>query len=155
MPFRRLVLRICSVEGCDRAVVARGMCSLHYQRLMRHGHPASVLKTERGKVARYFVEAVVPYDDDACLLWPFCYDQNGYARIKHKGRATNVHAAICEHRHGSPPTPKHVAAHSCGNGDFGCVNPNHVRWATRSENMAHRRFKRKRLRLVAAARELS
>ena len=93
MPFRRLVLRICSVEGCDRAVVARGMCSLHYQRLMRHGHPASVLKTERGKVARYFVEVVVPYDDDACLLWPFCYDQNGYARIKHKGRATNVHAA--------------------------------------------------------------
>ena len=28
----------------------------------------------------------------------------------------------------------HQAAHSCGHGDEGCVNPSHLRWATPQEN---------------------
>lgn len=28
------------------------------------------------------------------------------------------------------------AAHSCGRAGDGCVNPRHLRWATRAENMA-------------------
>jgi hypothetical protein len=27
-----------------------------------------------------------------------------------------------------------LAAHSCGNGHLGCVNPRHLRWATAKEN---------------------
>ena len=30
-------MRRCSVPGCDRVHLARGWCSLHYQRWLRHG----------------------------------------------------------------------------------------------------------------------
>jgi hypothetical protein len=35
----------CSVEGCDRARVARGLCGRHYQRAKAHGILASFAKT--------------------------------------------------------------------------------------------------------------
>jgi hypothetical protein len=38
--------------------------------------------------------------------------------------------------HGPPPTPKHQAAHLCGRGGDGCVNPHHLAWKTQAENMA-------------------
>ena len=41
---------------------------------------------------------------------------------------------MCFLAHGEPPTPDHVAAHSCGKGRDGCVHPKHLRWATSSEN---------------------
>src|SRR5690606_20841041 len=34
------------------------------------------------------------------------------------------------------PTPRHEAAHSCGNGHLGCCNPRHLRWASHVANMA-------------------
>lgn len=32
-------MKVCSIEGCGRNVIGRGFCSLHYQRLIRHGDP--------------------------------------------------------------------------------------------------------------------
>lgn len=43
---------------------------------------------------------------------------------------------MCILAHGEPPSPEHVAAHSCGQGHEGCVNPGHLRWATVAENIA-------------------
>lgn len=31
--------RLCTIEGCDRALIARGWCSMHYQRWKNHGDP--------------------------------------------------------------------------------------------------------------------
>jgi hypothetical protein len=41
---------------------------------------------------------------------------------------------MCELAHGEPPTSKHEAAHSCGKGHEGCVNPKHLAWKTKTEN---------------------
>jgi hypothetical protein len=41
---------------------------------------------------------------------------------------------MCQLVHGDPPTPAHQAAHSCGSGHLGCVNPKHLSWKTQSEN---------------------
>ena len=30
---------ICSIEGCNEVIIARGWCSIHYRRFMRHGDP--------------------------------------------------------------------------------------------------------------------
>lgn len=41
---------------------------------------------------------------------------------------------MCEKAHGEPTSPELDAAHSCG--VRLCINPRHLRWATRAENMA-------------------
>jgi hypothetical protein len=43
---------------------------------------------------------------------------------------------MCILAHGGPPTAEHEAAHRCGNGHLGCINPNCLRWATPEENEA-------------------
>jgi hypothetical protein len=49
-----------------------------------------------------------------------------------------VSRLVCEEVRGPPPTSKHDAAHNTPNGCVGglCVNGDHLRWATRKENMA-------------------
>lgn len=85
---------------------------------------------------RYFREVVVGYTGDDCLLWPFSKSNKGYGTINHDGRNLTVSRFLCAEVNGPPPTPDHVAAHSCGRGHTGCVNPRHLRWATRTENEA-------------------
>jgi hypothetical protein len=50
------------------------------------------------------------------------------------GERYYAHRFMCELVHGQAPTKHHQAAHSCGNGHLGCVNPNHISWKTRSGN---------------------
>jgi hypothetical protein len=73
---------------------------------------------------------------DPCLFWPFGRSKNGYAYVGKSPRG--VHRVMCEHRNGPPPSPEHQAAHSCGKGHLGCVNPHHLNWKTVSENQIER-----------------
>jgi hypothetical protein len=45
-----------------------------------------------------------------------------------------AHRFVCQEVHGAPPSDRHHAAHSCGKGHEGCINPRHLRWATPLEN---------------------
>lgn len=92
------------------------------------------MKTGQGEAQRFF-EAAKSYFGEDCLIWPFSRKPNGYAAVCVKGRRQNVHRAICLFAHGEPPSPKHEAAHSCGNGTLGCITRKHLRWATRQENI--------------------
>lgn len=76
---------------------------------------------------------------DECLIWPFSSNWNGYG-LMNLGRKTHyAHRSMCKIAHGEPPTPKHQAAHSCNNGEGGCVNPRHLSWKTPSANLIDRR----------------
>lgn len=80
----------------------------------------------------------VDYDGDDCLTWPFggC---NGYGMCCVGGRKRQyAHRVMCELVHGEAPSAEHEAAHSCGKGHLGCVNPKHIQWKTRSENQLDR-----------------
>jgi hypothetical protein len=55
------------------------------------------------------------------------------------GDTLYAHRLMCQLAHGDPPTPDHIAAHSCGRGHEGCVNPNHLSWKTYSENELDKR----------------
>ncbi|WP_409574795.1 HNH endonuclease [Sphingopyxis sp. PET50] len=48
------------------------------------------------------------------------------------GKPTRVSRIVCERKNGPEPFPGAQAAHFCGNAT--CVNPSHLRWATKSEN---------------------
>lgn len=80
------------------------------------------------------------HKSDDCLFWPFYRNGlHGYPYLGCKGRVRRAHRVMCELAHGPAPTPQHQAAHSCGNGKNGCVNPRHVAWKTASENMLDKR----------------
>lgn len=77
-----------------------------------------------------------------CLIWPFARESRvGRAMMgmASEGKSRWVHRIICEMVHGPAPADKPQAAHSCGNGDQGCVNPRHLSWASNSENQ-HQRY---------------
>jgi len=129
---------ICSVGGCGGPAIKRGWCSAHYQRWRHHGDPLGG-GTARGAAPEFLENALKNEDHHSCLLWPYSRDDYGYAKIKNGARPAYVHRIICERVHGKQPTSAHEAAHSCGNGHLGCINPHHLRWATPTANQKDRR----------------
>lgn len=125
--------RVCSIANCGKPHYGRGWCATHYQRWLTRG-TVEPGKTPEGEPERYFREVVLPFAGDGCLLWP--YGNKAYGVLKRNNRNYPVHRLACEEIHGPPPTPKHEAAHRCGNSR--CCNPGHVRWATHSENQLDR-----------------
>jgi hypothetical protein len=86
-----------------------------------------------GKTIQWIRDHVSYEHDDWCLMWPF-YRLRGYGSFGYLGKSYYAHRFMCDLAHGSPPSSKHQAAHSCGRGDEGCVNPRHLSWKTKSEN---------------------
>lgn len=129
---------ICSVDGCDKPVHAKGCCNTHYYRLRKNGDPLAVKfdRSEEGEHLKFYLQVVLPYDGDECLFWPYNRNNMGYGQIWKDGRYGVVSRFLCEDTRGAPPSPKHHAAHSCGNGHLGCVTKRHLRWATPKENNA-------------------
>ena len=127
--------RICDAPGCSNQYYSKGYCRLHYQRWKAHGH----IEPTRGRSgeALAFLHALVDAEAvEDCVQWPFGRTPNGYGRILIQGQKRVASRVVCEVAHGAPPTPDHQAAHSCGKGHEGCVNPLHLRWATPEENRA-------------------
>lgn len=129
--------KICSIDGCDNHVCARGLCRKHYMRWYVHGDPLKLERTPNGVPASW-LEKNKDFVGVECLPWPFANNGVGYGMASINGKFTLVHRFFCEYRHGPPPSPKHEAAHNCGNGHLGCANPQHLEWKTPTENQADR-----------------
>lgn len=137
---------LCSVPDCSNPVQARGYCSTHYSRWRLHGDVA-ILKSPPNGTLQQWIRDHSSHDGADCLLWPFSRNPSGYAcQVRMDGRTNYAHDHMCRVAHGERPSPDHEVAHSCGRGRDGCINPNHLRWATRLENMhdmiAHGRTQR-------------
>jgi hypothetical protein len=66
-------------------------------------------------------------------VWPYAKANYGYGEVVVDGRKRLAHRIVCELANGPAPEGKNDAAHSCNNRL--CINPNHLRWATRAENI--------------------
>ena len=133
-------LRSCSIPDCGKPAKYKktGWCSMHYMRLRTHGDPLKTIGTSIGEPKRFYREVIIQHEDDDCLTWPFSRNRSGYAKMWRDGKMELVHRFLCAEINGLPPTPKHEAAHSCGNGHLGCVTKRHLSWKTRKENQADR-----------------
>lgn len=126
----------CSVDGCTKPIHCRGLCRPHYMRRWRRGiEPA---QRRRGYTIEWLKTEALNFSSDDCLVWPFNKDHAGYGTLRYDGRPQKASRVVCSLVHGAAPSPHHEAAHSCGNGRLGCVNPRHIRWATPRENQADR-----------------
>jgi hypothetical protein len=127
-------VKICKIEGCDLKVLARGWCMKHYERWRNHGDPLGG-RTENGEPLA-FLEAHRDYKEPTCLVWPYSTNGYGYGCVKISGRTRKAHVIMLELTQGPKPSPRHEAAHNCGHRI--CINPRHLRWATRAENQGDR-----------------
>lgn len=88
-----------------------------------------------GKALRW-LQAHVDYShQDWCLIWPFARDKHGRGMLGANGESHWAHRLMCKMAKGEPPTLEHTAAHNCGCGHDGCVNPWHLDWKTQAENL--------------------
>lgn len=135
MPPLVRVKGVCSIEGCDKPHHIRGYCQMHFARLRRHGDP-EFTKTSPEGAGLEMLMALVGHNGEDCVTWPYSRNPQGYGQTYFCGEVMGAHRVMCILAHGSPPSPSHQAAHSCGRGSGGCVNPEHLRWATAKENIA-------------------
>ncbi len=129
----------CSREDCDRPAITSGFCKNHYKAHLRHKRGAKPRNyTRPGAPLAFINEVAIPSNQSECLPWPFARGTGGYGLIVVDGVRMTASRYVCLRTHGEPPTPEHEAAHSCNNGHEACVNPTHLSWQTRAENMEHK-----------------
>lgn len=131
-----MIHRTCKIRGCGAKLIARGWCHKHYKRWQTHGTPnfTKFFMPPRGAINKFL--AGIPVSGTGCITWPFMKNNKGYACLNVKSGSRLVSRLLCKKRNGAPPTTRHQAAHSCGNGHLACVAPWHLSWKTRKENMA-------------------
>lgn len=81
-----------------------------------------------------FLRSLIGHQGQDCITWPWTRNGCGYGHVGFNGRIHIASRLMCELARGPAPGLGYEAAHSCGNGHGGCVNPNHLCWKTSQEN---------------------
>lgn len=126
--------RICSIDGCRRTgPLRRGWCNGHYLRWLRHGTPLGGGANAHPTPEESF-ESRTEWRE-GCLIWTGVQDRYGYGKIKIEKKMVKAHRYAWERVHGPIPDGM-LIDHTCHTP--ACVNVEHLRIATHSENSWNR-----------------
>lgn len=139
--------RICSIEGCGKAHLARGWCSMHWQRWQKNGTPGDASPQReygRSAEARFWgkieLGPTCPWLGTPCWLWTGFQPSDGYGRIHVGGRMVLAHRFSFEL--GWPmyqpwlDDSEFEIDHACRN--RACVNYAHLHLVTNKQNQENR-----------------
>jgi len=127
-------MQFCAVEGCDDRIMAKGLCVKHYTRNIRYG--TTDLLDRRRSISERFWPKVEK--TEGCWNWTGSKDRHGYGRLAGEGKGASPkrsHRVSFELANGPIPNGMDID-HICHNP--ACVKPDHLRAATRKENMENR-----------------
>ena len=127
---------VCSVEGCHAAgKITRGLCSRHYWHLLHNGDPLGGQNKTRFNSPEESFTARTEWQG-RCLVWTGSKNPQGYGLIWNGDKLVLSHRYAWERVNGPIPEGMHLDHKNHCN--TACCNPEHLRLATRHQNMANR-----------------
>ena len=128
----------CAVPSCTANYYAKGYCSIHYHRWLRHGDPLKVLR-QRPSLADDLGTRLAQYSDrsggpNACWLFTGDLKPNGYGSFMFARKRDLAHRWAWKLAHDSIIPAGMVIRHKCDNPP--CCNPKHLEIGTQEQNVA-------------------
>lgn len=128
---------ICSIDGCNKNVLAKKLCSMHYWRLTTKGTTES--KGRMLPIKDRFWAKVDRRGDNECWEWKGQI-AGGYGKFRsHVGQLAHRYSWVIHNREFKEHETydnKYVIMHSCDNSK--CVNPKHLSLGTSKLNAKDR-----------------
>lgn len=123
-------MKICSVEGCERKHLAKGMCGKHWQANSKYGDPLATAAA-LGLADRFWSKVD---KSGECWIWTASLTSTGYGQFSRSRRLgpEGAHRVSYRLTYGSIPEGKHLD-HRCHN--TLCVRPDHLRPVTPKQNL--------------------
>lgn len=107
--------RTCTINGCDNALVAKGLCRKHYQRQHTRGTVAP--RVEPTDAERFMAQVDKQQND--CWHWTGHIGESGYGQFRLGGKYPRAHRAAYKLFIGPIPDGLQVD-HDCHNQDLNC-----------------------------------
>lgn len=130
----------CSIEGCEKPVLGRGWCAMHYRRWSKYGNPETVKQEQlHGLTLADRILARTSQGPD-CWEWTGSLNSTGYGQINIGNTPRLVHRVSWATFKGPIPDGMDVL-HRCDNPK--CVRPDHLFVGTHEMNMADKMAKKR------------
>jgi len=117
----------CTVDGCDRMQIAKGICTTHYGRMRRTGTLLTP-HLDRSWFDRAIEKSKIEGD---CWVFVGAQNSDGYGTISIDGKQ-QILSRVAFNELVEPLTPGMFVCHKCDNPP--CWNPDHLFQGTASDN---------------------